>query len=90
MFVRSFVPNRPTRLCGRKATLNQLTTSIVQDLCESRGGRPGLSILTSLLVSVDMAIRSTAVRINATWVLIGSTAVQIVVRGFLLAQRLCE
>ena len=24
----------------------------VQELCESRGGRPGLSVLTSLLVSV--------------------------------------
>ena len=29
---------------------------IVQELCESRGGRPGLSILTSLLVSVDVKI----------------------------------
>ena len=27
---------------------------IVQELCESRGGRPGLSVLTSLLVSVDV------------------------------------
>ena len=27
---------------------------IVQEPCESRGGRPGLSILTSLLVSVDV------------------------------------
>ena len=27
---------------------------IVQLLCESRGGRPGLSVLTSLLVSVDV------------------------------------
>ena len=26
---------------------------IVQELCESRGGRPGLSVLTSLLLSVD-------------------------------------
>ena len=26
---------------------------IVQELCDSRGGRPGLSVLTSLLVSVD-------------------------------------
>ena len=25
----------------------------VQELCESRGGRPGLSVLTSLMVSVD-------------------------------------
>ena len=28
----------------------------VQELCESRGGRPGLSVLTSLLVSVDVKI----------------------------------
>ena len=27
---------------------------IVQELCESRGGRPGLSVLTSFLVSVDV------------------------------------
>ena len=27
---------------------------IVQELCESRGGHPGLSVLTSLLVSVDI------------------------------------
>ena len=27
---------------------------IVQELCESQGGHPGLSILTSLLVSVDV------------------------------------
>ena len=25
-----------------------------QELCESRGGRPGLSVLMSLLVSVDV------------------------------------
>ena len=29
-------------------------TIIVQELCESRGGRPGLSVLTNLLVSVDV------------------------------------
>ena len=29
-------------------------SSIVQELCESRGGRPGLSVLTSLLASVDV------------------------------------
>ena len=29
---------------------------IVQELCESRGGRPGLSVLTSFLVSVDVKI----------------------------------
>ena len=30
------------------------TTSIVQELCESRGGRPEPSVLTSLLLSVDV------------------------------------
>ena len=29
---------------------------LVQELCESRGGRPGLSVLTSLLVSVDVKL----------------------------------
>ena len=29
---------------------------IVQELCESRGGRPGLPVLKSLLVSVDVKI----------------------------------
>ena len=33
-----------------------LLTHIVQELCESRGGRPGLSVLTSLLVSVDVKL----------------------------------
>ena len=28
----------------------------VQELCESRGGRPGLAVLTSLLVSVDVKL----------------------------------
>ena len=32
---------------------------IVQELCESRGGRPKLSVLTSLLVSVDVKQHST-------------------------------
>ena len=29
---------------------------IVEELCESRGGRPGLFVLTSLLVSVDVKL----------------------------------
>ena len=29
---------------------------IVQELCESRDGRPGLSVLTSLLASVDVKL----------------------------------
>jgi len=35
---------------------------IVPELCESRGGRPGLSVLTSLLVSVDVKIYCTVLR----------------------------
>ena len=36
--------------------LKGLFFSIVQELCESRGDRPGLSVLTSLLVSVDVKL----------------------------------
>ena len=39
----------------QKATTKKLS-SIVQELCESRGGRPGLFVLMSLLVSVDVKI----------------------------------
>ena len=35
---------------------------IVQELCESRGGRPGLSVLTSLLVFVDVKNYGTVLR----------------------------
>ena len=35
---------------------------IVQELCESRGGRPGLSVLTNLLVSVDVKNYCTVLR----------------------------
>ena len=38
------------------------TGDIVQEVCESRGGRPGLSVLTSLLVSVDVKIYCTVLR----------------------------
>ena len=34
----------------------QVRGSIVQELCESQGGRPGPSVLTSLLVSVDVKL----------------------------------
>ena len=34
----------------------------VQELCESRGGRPGLSVLTSLTVSVDVKQHCTMLR----------------------------
>ena len=39
-----------------QATVGKLLRVIVQELCESRGRRPGLSVLTSLLVSVDVKI----------------------------------
>ena len=37
-----------------KGSKERYLSDIVQELCESRGGRPGLSVLTSLLVSVDV------------------------------------
>ena len=39
-----------------KSSILTTPLKIVQELCESRGGRPGLSVLTSLLVSVDVKI----------------------------------
>ena len=36
-------------------TVNE-TLKWLASLCESRGGRPGLSVLTSLLVSVDVKL----------------------------------
>ena len=39
-----------------KVKMDDGVAGIVQELCESRGGRPGLSVLTSLLVSVDVKI----------------------------------
>ena len=35
---------------------------VVQELCEGRGGRPGLSVLTSLMVSVDLKQHQTILR----------------------------
>ena len=37
-------------------TISNNIKVIVQELSESRGGRPGLSVLTSLLVSVDVKL----------------------------------
>ena len=42
--------------------LGQQRPFIVQELCESRCGRHGLSVLTSLLVSVDVKIYRTVLR----------------------------
>ena len=43
-------PNGPYGLCGRKATLNSNPVSDHrgQELCGSRGGRPGLPVPNSL------------------------------------------
>ena len=42
-------------LCGRKATFNlNFQCFRVQELCEGRGGRPGLPAPNSLMVSVDV------------------------------------
>ena len=53
-------PNKPTVYVDVKQHFNCYQSasphSIVQELCESRGGRPGLSVLTSLLVSVDVKL----------------------------------
>ena len=47
--------------CGRQVgSINEESQVglrfIVQELCESRGGHPELSVLTSLLVSVDVKL----------------------------------
>ena len=50
-------------LCVFLYTLHKHPTfPSVQELCESRGGRPGLSVLTSLLVSVDVKLYWTMLR----------------------------
>ena len=43
-------------LCYKNGGGEYLYSFIVQELCESRGGRPELSVLTSLLASVDVKI----------------------------------
>ena len=42
--------------CLRAGPKRARCVPIVQELCESRGGRPGLSVLTSLLVSVGVKL----------------------------------
>ena len=45
---------RPVQIKDMYGLFNTCLSVIVQEMCESRGGRPGLSVLTSLLVSVDV------------------------------------
>ena len=47
---------RPILLLALISSVGFWATVIVQELCESRGGRPGLFLLTSLLVSVDVKL----------------------------------
>ena len=49
-------PSGSVRTAVEKASCGVHESLIVQELCESRGGRPGLSVLTSLLVSVDVKL----------------------------------
>ena len=54
-------PQRPKRQSASARTTmlrrwGPRQCGIVQELCESRGGHPGLSVLTSLLVSVDVKL----------------------------------
>ena len=49
-------------MCFLKAEVTPRQAGIVQELCKSRGGRPGLSVLTSLLVTVDVKIYWTVLR----------------------------
>ena len=51
-----FIPNMSTDIRGHKALLHHQEEKMirVQELCESRGGRPGLSVLMSLAVSEDV------------------------------------
>ena len=48
--------SRPCLQLQYKVACVCFSTIIVQELCESRGGRPGLSILTSLLVSMNVKL----------------------------------
>ena len=62
MIQRDDGQRRETFYCGGTKSQNIvrkqscLVQFIVQELCESRGGRPGLSVLTSRLVSMDVKI----------------------------------
>ena len=55
-FTSSPVPNKPKVSVDVKQHERKSCVDIDQELCESRGGRPGLSVLTSLLVSADVKL----------------------------------
>ena len=55
--VCNHLADQPAQVAGRQvrgSTEQRKCEVIVQELCERRGGRHGLSVLTSLMVSVDM------------------------------------
>ena len=54
MFKNVFAPEDYLQTFPLNLAYTFVKNFIVQELCESRGGRPGLSVLTSLLVSVDV------------------------------------
>ena len=60
LFPKRYWQGPKSQQLGKRDTIHDTTLSppalIVQELCESRGGRPGLSVLTSLLVSVDVKL----------------------------------
>ena len=49
-------PGPPSSVWGHRCVDTVLLVVIVQELCESRGGRPGLSVLTSHPASVDVKL----------------------------------
>ena len=61
--LRHWMVGDPKQACQYNECDGRLTLKdIVQELCESRDRHPGLSVLTSLLVSVDVKIYWTMLR----------------------------
>ena len=60
------------------------STLIVQELCESRGDRPGLSVLTSLLVSVDVKLVKPCFGIGLSLSLIGQLTSEDIKHHFII------
>ena len=66
-------PSPPTLVPPPPMTPSLITRSAVsvdvrvQELCESRGGRPGLSVLTSLTVSDDDEVMLNVLRCQLTY-----------------------
>ena len=56
---RTHLPTHIHTQATKRKQLRLLSVSRVQEVCESRDGRAGLSVLTSLMVSVDVKQHST-------------------------------